>query len=62
MDEALDQLISTLDRGRILPIADAARASQGTDRWGLRAEFLQLVAAARSQVGAEPERSAAIAD
>lgn len=26
MDEALDQLISTLERGRILPIADAARA------------------------------------
>jgi Ca-activated chloride channel family protein len=43
-------------------IAAAARASQGTDRWGLRAEFLQLVAAARSQVAASPGHSAAIAD
>ncbi len=43
-------------------IAAAARASQGTDRWGLRAEFLQLVAAARSQVGEAPNRSAVIAD
>jgi Ca-activated chloride channel family protein len=43
-------------------IAAAARASQGTDRWGLRAEFVQLVAAAQARVGAEPERASAIAD
>ena len=43
-------------------IAAAARASQGSDRWGLRAEFMQLVAAARSQLDESPGRSAAIAD
>ena len=42
-------------------IADAARNAQGSDRWGLRAEFLQLVAAARQQLDAQ-SRSAAIAD
>jgi len=42
-------------------IASAARKAQGNDRWGLRAEFLQLVAAARQQLAVE-SRSAAIAD
>src|SRR5690606_34662021 len=43
-------------------IATAARTSQGEDRWGLRAEFLQLVATARSQLGADTGHSATIAD
>ena len=43
-------------------IATAARAAQGTDRWGLRAEFMQLVAAARQQLDADSTRSTAIAD
>ena len=43
-------------------IAAAARAAQGMDRWGLRAEFMQLVAAARQQVDAASAKSASIAD
>ncbi len=43
-------------------ILAAARNAQGADRWGLRAEFLQLVAAARQQLGADSTRSTAIAD
>ena len=43
-------------------IAAAARNAQGSDRWGLRAEFMQLVAAARQQVDTASIKSAAIAD
>ncbi len=43
-------------------IAAAAHAAQGMDRWGLRAEFLQLVAAARVQMDAAAAKSATIAD
>ena len=43
-------------------IAGAARASQGTDRWGQRAEFLQLVASARRQLDAADPGRTAIAD
>ncbi|RZA18496.1 MAG: VWA domain-containing protein [Lysobacteraceae bacterium] len=43
-------------------IAAAARTAQGTDRWGLRAEFLQLVAAARLRLGAASTQSTSTAD
>ncbi|HWS78174.1 MAG TPA: YfbK domain-containing protein, partial [Thermomonas sp.] len=43
-------------------IATAARAAQGSDPWGLRAEFLQLLAAARVQLGASAPTPATIAD
>ena len=43
-------------------IAAAARDAQGTDRWGQRAEFLQLLDAARAVTGEEGARVGVIAD
>jgi Ca-activated chloride channel family protein len=43
-------------------IAAAARQAQGTDRWGQRAEFLQLLGAARAVTGEEGARVGVIAD
>ena len=43
-------------------IAATARGAQGADRWGLRAEFMQLVTTARRQLDPDNAHSAAIAD
>jgi Ca-activated chloride channel family protein len=43
-------------------IARAARAAQGSDRWNQRAEFLQLIDAARSMVDGDETQRIGIAD
>ena len=43
-------------------IARAARAAQGSDRWSQRAEFLQLIDAARNTVGGDETHRIGIAD
>ena len=43
-------------------IARAARTAQGSDRWNQRAEFLQLIQAARSTIGSDETPRVGIAD
>ena len=43
-------------------IAESARGARGDDRWGQRAEFLQLVEQARALVDADRERTATVSE